>query len=72
MSQDLMSKLSPIIPFLIPALLLQLVLFIVALMKWVKKKKLPNRIVWFVILFANIIGPIAFLIYSSGKGDDEE
>ena len=63
MSADLMS----IIPFLIPVMLIQLVLFIIALLKWVKKKKLSNRIVWLlVIIFVNLFGPIIFLVLHSG------
>ena len=67
--QELMS----LIPLLIPLFLIQIILLIVALVKWVKKKKLPNRMVWLVvIIFVNIFGALVFLIYSSGKGEDDE
>ena len=66
------SQILSMIPFLLPLVLLQLILFIVALVKWAKKKTLPNRYIWLIVLFFQIVGPIVFLIYSSGKGDDEE
>jgi len=66
------AQLMSMIPYFIPLVVLQLALFIVALMKWVKKKTLPNRMIWLVVLFFQIIGPGIFLIYCALKGDEED
>ncbi|HFV0039411.1 TPA: PLDc N-terminal domain-containing protein [Streptococcus agalactiae] len=54
-----------LLPFLVPLIMLQGALIIISLVKLSKLKmtKHLSKLVWFlVIIFLNIIGPIAFLI----------
>jgi hypothetical protein len=63
-------ELSRYIPFLIPVILLQLVLMVVALLDLVRRERTRGpKIVWLgVILAVNLIGPIIYLIF----GREEE
>jgi len=54
------------LPFLIPLLILQLVLLIVALVDLVKRQKVKgdNKVLWvLLIVLVNIIGPVVYLIF---------
>lgn len=63
-------ELSRYIPFLIPVILLQLVLMVVALLDLVRRERTRGpKIVWLVVILAvNLIGPIIYLIF----GREEE
>jgi len=59
-----MEKLSELIPFLIPILLLQLVLMVVALRDLIRRQvtRGPKWMWVIIILFVNTFGPIAYLL----------
>ena len=60
-----------ILPFLIPLLILQLVLLIIALVDLIKRQKVRggNKVIWaLLIVLVNIIGPVVYLIF----GREEE
>ncbi len=60
-----------ILPFLIPLLILQLVLLIIALVDLIKRQKVrgDNKVIWaLLIVLVNIIGPVVYLIF----GREEE
>jgi hypothetical protein len=60
-----------ILPFLIPLLILQLALLIVALVDLIKRQKVrgDNKVLWaLLIVLVNIIGPVVYLIF----GREEE
>jgi len=59
-----MEKLSELIPFLIPILLLQLVLIVVALRDLIRRQgtRGPKWMWVLIILFVNTFGPIAYLL----------
>jgi uncharacterized Tic20 family protein len=60
-----------ILPFLIPLLILQLVLLIIALVDLIKRQKVrgDNKVLWaLLIVLVNIIGPVVYLIF----GREEE
>lgn len=63
-------ELSRYIPFLIPVILLQLVLMVVALLDLVRRERTRGpKIIWLVVILAvNLIGPIIYLIF----GREEE
>ena len=55
-----------ILPFLIPLLILQLALMIVALVDLIKRQRVKgdNKVLWaLLIVFINIIGPAVYLIF---------
>lgn len=63
-----------ILPFLIPLLLIQLVLLIIALTDLIKREKVRggNKIIWaLVIVFINIIGPILYLFIGRQESYDD-
>lgn len=60
-----------ILPFLIPLLILQLVLLIIALVDLIKRQKVrgDSKVLWaLLIVLVNIIGPVVYLIF----GREEE
>jgi hypothetical protein len=59
------------LPFLIPLILLQLVLMIVALLDLIRRKRAKGpKWVWaLVIVFVNIIGPIVYLLFGREEAD---
>lgn len=62
MTQDWMS----LLPFLVPLILLELILLIIALVDLVKREHVrgENKIVWaLIIIFIQTIGPIVYLIW---------
>lgn len=66
------------LPFLVPLLILQVVLMVVALVDLVKRERVRggNKIIWAVVIVVfNIIGPIAYLLAgrleSAGDGDPD-
>lgn len=61
-----MSKIIDMLPFLIPLIILELVLLIVALVDLVKRKSVTgnNKIVWvLVIVLFQVIGPIVYFVF---------
>lgn len=66
-----MDKIIPIIPYLIPVIIIQLVLMIVALGDLIKRKKTrgPKWIWALVILLGEILGPIIYLVF--GRVDED-
>jgi len=61
---DVLSKLQPYLPYLIPVLIIQLVLMISALVDLVRREHTRGpKWVWaLVILFINYIGPIIYFV----------
>jgi len=60
------------LPLLIPLVILQLILLITALVHIVRHPNVRtlNRPIWiFIIILANIIGPVLYFIF--GRGEDE-
>lgn len=65
-----MEELKRLLPLLIPILLIQLVLQIVALVSLAKRKKVRfnNKVIWvLIIILGEIVGPI---LYFSFGGED--
>ncbi len=65
------------LPFLVPLLILQVVLMVVALVDLVKRERVRggNKVIWgVVIIIFNIIGPIAYLLAGrlEGAGDGDQ
>ncbi len=61
------------LPFLIPLLILQVVLMVVALVDLVKRERVRggNKVIWgVVIVLVNIIGPIVYLLAGRLEGAD--
>ena len=60
-----MENIREFIPFLVPVLILQLLLIVVALVDLVRREKTrgPKWIWVLVILFINLIGPIIYLVF---------
>jgi hypothetical protein len=60
-----MDKLTELLPFLIPIILLELALMAVALVDLVRRERTRGpKWVWaIVIVFLNLIGPIVYLIF---------
>ena len=59
-----MENISSLIPFLIPIILLQLGLMVFALVDLIRRERTKGpKWVWvIVIIFVNLIGPIAYLV----------
>jgi len=64
-------QLTKIIPFLIPVVVIQLVLMIVALFDLIKREKTrgPKWLWALIILFGEILGPILYLVL--GRVDED-
>ena len=72
MAQEL-DDIKEALPFLIPLLLLQVVLLVVALVDLVKRERVRggNKVIWgVVIVLVNIIGPIVYLLAGRLEGAD--
>jgi hypothetical protein len=70
MKMDIPNELGRFIPLLIPIILIQVTLMVVALVDVLKKRNARgNYWVWvFVIIFVNIFGPIAYFAF--GRVDE--
>jgi hypothetical protein len=64
-----MGTLSEVLPFLIPLVLLQIVLMVVALVDLVRRERTRGpKWVWaLVIVFVNLFGPVAYLLFGRGE-----
>jgi hypothetical protein len=64
-----MDKLTELLPFLVPILLLQIVLMVVALVDLVRRERTRGpKWVWaLVVVFFNILGPVVYLL--AGRED---
>ena len=59
-----------ILPFLIPVIILELALLVLALVDLFKREHMSSntRLIWaLVIIFLNIIGPIIYFIFGRGE-----
>ncbi len=68
---DLGMDITTLLMLLIPLIIVQLTLMIIALVDAVKREnfKVGNKVVWIiVIVLVNILGPIIYFIF--GKGDE--
>jgi hypothetical protein len=66
MSTDSMAKLVQFLPYIIPLVLLQLILLIVALVDLVRREKtrwLPKWAWAIIIIFGELVGPIIYFIF---------
>lgn len=62
------------LPFLIPLLIIQLVLLVIALLDLLKRQNMPGntRLIWLiVIIFVNIFGPVIYLIFGRKDRPDD-
>lgn len=59
-----MSELKEFLPLLIPVLIIQLILIVVALLDWSKRETTrgPKWAWLLIILFVNLIGPILYFV----------
>jgi len=67
----MLSEIISFLPIIIPLLVLQLILLVIATIHLVKNDRLDqtHKLIWvLVIVFINIIGPILYLIF--GRKDD--
>jgi hypothetical protein len=66
------SKLMGALPFLIPLLLLELILLVVALLDIIRREKVTgnNKIVWIlVVVLFQVIGPVVYFIFGRKESD---
>jgi len=65
-----MEKILQYIPFLIPILVIQLILMVVALLDLIRRKKTkgPKWLWALIIVFGEFLGPIVYLVF--GRVDD--
>lgn len=60
-----------LLALIIPVLILELILLGAGLWDWRKQPKtMPNRWVWFVVLFMNIVGPIVYFLVAPRESSD--
>jgi hypothetical protein len=70
MDTNVIALLKQFLPLLIPILIIELVLFVVALVDIIRRKKTNGpKWLWVLILFIQIIGPIVYFIV--GRKDEE-
>ena len=64
-----METLNELLPFLIPVVLLQIALMVVALLDLVRRERTRGpKWAWaLVILFVNLIGPVVYLLFGRGE-----
>lgn len=64
-----MYDISNLLPFLIPLVLLQVGLFIAAIVHIFKHNnyRRGNRVIWVLVSFINIIGPILYFVIGRGR-----
>ena len=70
MTQEQLQTITGMLPFLIPLVVIQLALMVIALVDLFKREnmKTNTRLVWvFVIILINVIGPIVYLL--AGRKD---
>jgi hypothetical protein len=70
---DVFDEIKDMLLWLIPLLILQLSLMVIALVDLVRRDKVrgDSKVVWaLVIIFINFIGPIVYLI--GGRGEEKE
>ena len=67
-----MEKLLEFLPYIIPVVIIQLILTVIALLDWIKRERTRgNKWVWLaVILFVNLLGPIIYFLF--GRMEDGE
>ncbi|MEN8614079.1 PLD nuclease N-terminal domain-containing protein [Dehalogenimonas sp. THU2] len=66
MSDSELQLIKDLLPLLIPVIIIELVLLVIALMDLVKRKRVKgeSKVVWaLVIIFINLIGPIVYLVW---------
>jgi hypothetical protein len=71
MNGDL-SKLAGALPFLLPLLILELALLVIALIDIIKRDKVTgnNKVVWIlVIVLFQVIGPVVYFIFGRKESD---
>ena len=71
METDVWEQIKDMLPWLIPLVILQVAIMVVALVDLVKREKVrgDSKVVWaLLIIFINLIGPIVYLI--AGRGED--
>jgi len=62
------------LPFLIPLIIVQLALLVIALLDLLKRQNMPGntRLIWLiVIIFVNIFGPVIYLIFGRRDKPDD-
>lgn len=67
-----MEEVMEMIPFLLPVMIIELLLAVVALVHVLRHNhfRCGNKVIWaLVVLFVGIIGPVAYFIF--GKGEEE-
>ncbi len=72
MAEEL-DEIREVLPFLIPLVILQVALMLVALVDLVKRERVRggNKVIWgLVIVLVNIIGPIVYLLAGRLEGAD--
>lgn len=70
MEQNLLETLQELLWIIIPLVLLEISLILIALRDWYKKREMleQNKLIWLlVILFFNLFGPVIYLWYSHTK-----
>ncbi|MCK4848131.1 MAG: PLDc_N domain-containing protein [Candidatus Heimdallarchaeota archaeon] len=68
--QNLLETLQELLWIIIPLVLLEISLILIALRDWYKKREMleQNKLIWLlVILFFNLFGPVIYLWYSHTK-----
>ena len=68
--EDELELLVDILPFLIPVIILEIALLVLALVDLFKREHMSSntRLIWaLVIIFLNIIGPIIYFIFGRGE-----
>jgi len=71
MNGDL-SKITDALPFLIPLLILQLALLVIALIDVIKREKVTgnNKVIWILlIVLVSVIGPVIYFIFGRKEAD---
>jgi hypothetical protein len=67
---DLWTEIQQLLWIIIPLVLIELTVMLIALRDWYKKRDMlgQNKYVWLaIILFFNLFGPIIWLFYGSNK-----
>ena len=70
---DIFDEIKGILPWLIPLVILELGLMIIALVDLTRREKVrgDSKLVWaLIIILINLIGPIVYLI--GGRGEEKE
>ena len=70
---DVFEEIKDMLPWLIPLIIIQLTLMIIALVDLVRRQKVrgDSKVIWaLIIIFINLVGPIVYLI--GGRGEEKE